>query len=206
MFGLTAPALDIWNAVEIVMLGINMLMLFSSLLSKNQQLKVLNEANAESVLRTLVDGIPQLAWIAKADGWTFFFNRQWYEYTGMSFKELEGWGWQKIHDQDALPRITSQWLLSIQEKVPSDMEYRLRSSDGEYRWFLARVLPFFDSSGELIYWFGTCTDIDRKHKLYEESTKSLETLQKLQELTAKLSDDSISDVDMSVQEDDNSPD
>jgi len=30
----------------------------------------------------LADNLPQLAWMATADGWIFWYNCQWYDYTG----------------------------------------------------------------------------------------------------------------------------
>ena len=48
--------------------------------------------------RALLDLMPQLVWMANADGYIFWYNRQWYEYTGTTPAQMEGWGWQSVHD------------------------------------------------------------------------------------------------------------
>src|SRR5262249_46237030 len=42
---------------------------------------------------------------------------------------------------------------------PYDVEYRVRHRDGEYRWFKTRGVPVRDGGGNIVKWFGTCTDI-----------------------------------------------
>ena len=54
----------------------------------------------EEQFRTLADNIPQLAWMARPDGWIFWYNRRWYEYTGTTLEQMEGWGWQAVHDPE----------------------------------------------------------------------------------------------------------
>ena len=46
----------------------------------------------------MADSIPQLAWIAKADGFIYWYNKRWYEYTGTTPHQMDGWGWQSVHD------------------------------------------------------------------------------------------------------------
>ena len=58
---------------------------------------------SERQLATLADTIPHLAWIANAAGIIFWYNRRWYEYTGTEPKDMEGWGWQSVHDPQTLP-------------------------------------------------------------------------------------------------------
>jgi PAS domain-containing protein len=65
--------------------------------------KVVRES--EDQFRTMADSIPQLAWIAKADGFIHWYNRRWYEYTGTKPEEMEGWGWQTVHDPLLLPKV-----------------------------------------------------------------------------------------------------
>ena len=58
----------------------------------------------------LADGIPQLAWMARADGSIYWFNRRWHEYTGTLPEDMEGWGWQTVHDPAVLPTRTIRLL------------------------------------------------------------------------------------------------
>ena len=96
---------------------------------------------SEEKLRLLADTIPQLAWMARPDGHIFWYNRRWYEYTGTTPEEMEGWGWQSVHDPDVLPKVVDRWQGSIASGEPFDMVFPLRGSDGQYRPFLTRVNP-----------------------------------------------------------------
>src|ERR1019366_8613167 len=64
---------------------------------------------SETQFRTLANTIPQLCWMANADGWIFWYNDRWYEYTGMAPEQMEGWGWQAVHDAAALPKVLERW-------------------------------------------------------------------------------------------------
>jgi PAS domain-containing protein len=68
---------------------------------------------ASADFAALADNLPQLAWIAEADGWIFWYNRRWYEYTGTTPAEMAGWGWQSVHDPRTLPSVLERWRASI---------------------------------------------------------------------------------------------
>ncbi|HLM60790.1 MAG TPA: PAS domain S-box protein, partial [Pyrinomonadaceae bacterium] len=116
---------------------------------------------SEEQFRTLSDSIPQLAWMAEPDGSIFWYNERWYEYTGTTPEQMEGWGWQSVHDAEILPQVLSGWRDSIATGKSFEMEFPLkRGSDSTFRWFLTRVLPIRDSEGRIMRWFGTNTDIE----------------------------------------------
>ncbi len=116
---------------------------------------------SEEELRALADSIPQLAWMADPTGNIFWYNRGWYEYTGTTFEEMQGWGWQTVHDPAFLPLVVERWTASIESRQPFDMEFPLRGQDGVFQWFLTRVNPVLDGQGEVVRWFGTNTNVDR---------------------------------------------
>ena len=122
---------------------------------------------SEEKLRLLADTIPQLAWMARPDGHIFWYNRRWYDYTGTTPEEMEGWGWQSVHDPQMLPAVLERWKGSITSGEPFDMVFPLRGSDGQYRPFLTRVNPLKDESGRTLYWFGTNTDIGEIKRMEE---------------------------------------
>ena len=53
---------------------------------------------SEDRFRTMANAIPQLAWIAQPDGYIYWYNERWYSYTGTTPEQMEGWGWQSVHD------------------------------------------------------------------------------------------------------------
>ena len=119
--------------------------------------------HSEERFRTMANAIPQLAWTARSDGSTYWYNQRWYDYTGTTPEAMEGWGWQSVHDPEVLPKVLEQWRASIATGRPFDMVFPLRGKDGQFRQFLTRVMPMKGADGQVIQWFGTNTDItDRK--------------------------------------------
>ena len=115
---------------------------------------------SEFRLQSFVDALPALAWIANRDGYITWFNARWYEYTGTTPQQMEGWGWQSVHDPAVLPDVIRQWTGSIASGNEFNMIFPLRGADGIFRSFLTRILPFRDAEGEILHWFGTNTEID----------------------------------------------
>jgi PAS domain S-box-containing protein len=116
---------------------------------------------SEERFRTLANSIPQLAQMARADGFIFWYNQRWYDYTGTTPEQMEGWGWQSVHDPAVLPAVLSRWRDAIALAQPFEMEFPLRGADGTFRNFLNRVVPIKDSEGRVVKWFGTNTDVDQ---------------------------------------------
>jgi PAS domain S-box-containing protein len=115
---------------------------------------------SEEVLRALANTIPQLAWMAQADGAIVWFNERWFEYTGTTPDQVVGWGWQTTVEPTVLPAMLERWNASLKSGNPFEMEYPIRGADGQYRWFLTRVNPVRDRHGKVLRWFGTDTDVD----------------------------------------------
>ena len=115
--------------------------------------------SSEEQFRTLVDSIPNLAWWANGDGYITWYNQRWYEYTGTTPEQMEGWGWQSVHDPNILPSVLKRWKASIATGEPFDMEFPLLGADGVFRPFLTRVMPLKDTTGRVHRWFGTNTDV-----------------------------------------------
>jgi PAS domain S-box-containing protein len=110
--------------------------------------------------RVIADAVPQMMWSALADGWIDWYNARWYDYTGQTRDEAEGWGWQAVHHPEDLPEVMRAWPRSIATGEPFEMEFRLRGADGRFRWFLTRATPLRSDDGRVVRWFGTNTDID----------------------------------------------
>jgi PAS domain S-box-containing protein len=136
---------------------------------------------SENQFRTLANAIPQLSWTANADGWISWYNERWYQYTGTTPEQMEGWGWQSVHDPKMLPQVLERWKTSIATGTPLDMVFPLRGADGVYRPFLTRVMPVFDQDGKVTRWFGTNTDISEQRKIEEALRESEERLRLAQQ-------------------------
>ncbi len=107
----------------------------------------------------LADNMSQFAWIANADGWIYWYNKRWYDYTGTTLDEMQGWGWTKVHHPDHVDRVLLHISKCWETGSPWEDTFPLRGKDGNYRWFLSRALPIHDAEGRISCWFGSNTDI-----------------------------------------------
>ncbi len=114
---------------------------------------------SEERFRTLANNISQFAWMTDEKGWIFWYNQRWFDYTGTTLEEMEGWGWQKVHHPDHVQRVTEHFKQAIESGELWEDTFPLRGKDGRYRWFLSRALPIRDAEGRVLRWFGTNTDI-----------------------------------------------
>ncbi len=127
------------------------------------QLRVQQLRREERKLREAIETIPAMALILGPDGAVQFRNRGWVEYSGLSqLGKGERFEKTAIHPED-LDRIVRRWGASLASGEPYEDEMRIRRTDGEYRWFLARAVPLRDKRGKVVKWYGAATDIqDRK--------------------------------------------
>ncbi|QDU30721.1 Autoinducer 2 sensor kinase/phosphatase LuxQ [Anatilimnocola aggregata] len=123
---------------------------------------------SEEHFRTLADNISQLAWMADSDGALFWYNQRWYDYTGTTPAEMQGWGWQQVHHPDHLDRVVAKYKQAVAEGEQWEDTFPLRSKEGEYRWFLSRAVPIRDETGRVLHWFGTNTDVTEQRKMADE--------------------------------------
>lgn len=132
---------------------------------------------SEARFRQLADSMTQLAWVTEPDGYIFWYNKRWFEYTGTDLEEMLGDGWQKVHHPDHVSRVLNFLKEAWKKPEPWELTFPLRSASGEYRWFLTRAVPLTNSQGEIVQWFGTNTDIDEQIKIRQKLEKSQYDLQ-----------------------------
>jgi PAS domain S-box-containing protein len=131
-----------------------------------QELTALERASEERY-RALADAMPQIVWQAGVDGGATYFNRRWFEFTGMTPEESGPNIWTKVVHPDDLPVAMSRREETLRSGETFEVEYRFRATDGTYRWHLGRAIPIRGRTGEIEFWVGTATDIHDR-KLVEE--------------------------------------
>ncbi|HKE59879.1 MAG TPA: PAS domain-containing protein, partial [Pyrinomonadaceae bacterium] len=128
---------------------------------------------SERNLAAIIDTIPTTAWTTRSDGYCDFLNQGWLDYTGMTAEKAQGWGWADAIHPDDRQRLVEDWQSGLASGIPVDTEARIRRFDSAYRWFLIRANPLRDESGNILKWYGTCTDIEDR-KRGEESLRARE--------------------------------
>jgi PAS domain S-box-containing protein len=110
-------------------------------------------------------------------GGLFWYNKRWYDYTGTTYDEMQGWGWKKVHHPDHIDRATKNWTNALTEGKPWEDTFPLRNKEGEYRWFLSRAVPIHDDKGKILRWFGTNTDITERKKAEEQLNEAYKSVE-----------------------------
>lgn len=118
---------------------------------------------SEEQFRTLSNAIPQLAWMTDDKGWIHWYNQRWYDYTGTTLQEMQGWGWQTVHHPDLIDGVIKRFQKALDAGEDWEDTFLLRSKAGEYRWFLSRAQVLRNSDGSVRGWFGSNTDITEQH-------------------------------------------
>ena len=139
---------------------------------EDQSLVHTRAQESEAHFRTLADNISQLTWISDETGWRFWYNQRWYDYTGTTLQDMQGWGWQQVHHPDHVQRVTEKFRHYLAIGEIWEDTFPLRSKDGEYRWFLSHATPVKDKTGKVLSWFGTNTDVTDRIQI-EEALRQL---------------------------------
>jgi PAS domain S-box-containing protein len=127
----------------------------------------------EKRFRQLADSMPQIVWTANPDGYTDYYNRQWYSIMGA--EEIYGdESFVSLLHPDDRERALKEWHSVVASGNSYQVEYRfyVQQPAPGYRWFLARALPIKDESGQIVKWYGTCTDIDDVKRIEQSLRES----------------------------------
>jgi len=143
-------------------------------------------AASEQEFRNLAEAMPQIVWVTRPDGWNTYFNQHWMDYTGLSLEESLGHGWNKPFHPDDQMRAWDAWQEATTNISNYALECRLRRADGAYRWWLIRGEPQRDTAGQVLKWFGTCTDINDLKVAEMEVTRTNRALKLLSGCNAAL--------------------
>jgi PAS domain S-box-containing protein len=115
---------------------------------------------SEEQFRVFAQAVPNHVWASRPDGHLYWFNDRVYEYSGAAPGSLDGSAWAAIVHPDDLPDAAASWGEALKSGEIYETEFRVRSADGAYRWFLVRSHPVRDASGAIVNWIGTNTDIE----------------------------------------------
>ena len=131
-----------------------------------QELAELRRTSAERY-RQLADAMPQIVWTADAEGRATYYNRRWFEYTGLAESDVDDQAWARITHPEDLAQAVARREQTLASGGIFEIEYRFRSADGTWRWHLGRAVPIRHEDGTIDFWIGTATDIDDRKRTEE---------------------------------------
>ena len=143
---------------ELEQKALALLQLNSDLSSRNQELDA------------IVHTAPDIIFSRQADGTRDYISNRFYDYTGAAPDSAVGLGWLEYVHPDDKERSWAHWMRCVKSGEAYESEYRIRSVDGQYRWFRARAVPLRDPDANIMKWYGTCSDI-HDSKLLEQSIR-----------------------------------
>ncbi len=142
---------------------------------------------SEQRYRVLLEMLPEIIWTSTPDGSRDYYNRRWYDYTGMSFEHSRNTGWEQVLHPTDLRNCIGRLRDAHRSGDRYEMEYRLKRADGAYRWHLAIGFPLRGPDGAIIQWIGTCTDVHDQKQATEDLLQAHATLEvRVRERTAEL--------------------
>ncbi len=128
--------------------------------------------DSEERLRFIAESMPQKIFTAKADGSVDYFNRQWMEFTGLSFEQIRDWGWKQFIHPDDVEETLRRWTHAVANGEYFEMETRFRRHDGVYRWHLSRAQAMRDAEGQVLMWTGSNTDIEEMRQAKDQAERA----------------------------------
>jgi PAS domain S-box-containing protein len=123
-------------------------------------------------LRFMAESMPQKIFTASATGEVDYLNRQWLEFTGLTFEQLKGWGWKQVIHPEESEENMRLWKRAIGSGEDIQLDHRIRGRDGVYRWHLSRARAMRDPAGRVLMWIGSDTDVDDARRTMEEVARS----------------------------------
>jgi PAS domain S-box-containing protein len=108
--------------------------------------------------------MPQIVWTADREGRATYYNRRFFEYTGLASGDIGGSEWMQILHPDDLGRTITLRKRTLATGDVFEVEYRFKNAEDVYRWHLGRAVPVRGSDGEIDFWVGTATDIDAQKR------------------------------------------
>jgi diguanylate cyclase (GGDEF)-like protein/PAS domain S-box-containing protein len=175
------------SIVSFFVLVLTMTMAFLDRLLTTQKAIGNAARTGEEQFRTLAEAIPQIVWTTGPDGSSDYANKRWYEVMRLTEAQTLVTGWlDMIHPDDRAPCLEA-WERSLRIGENFEFQYRLRDERKGFRWYLGRATPLRDSSGAVIKWFGTCTDVeDQRHQLEILEEQIKERTEELAETNTRL--------------------
>ena len=127
---------------------------------------------SEARFRNMADSAPVMLWLVDETGYCTYLNTRWYEYTGQTVEQAEGFGWLDASHPDDKQRAGEIFLDALSRKEGFRLEYRLRRKDGVYRWAIDAAEPRFTPDGGFLGYIGSVIDIDERHEMSARSPRA----------------------------------
>jgi PAS domain S-box-containing protein len=130
-----------------------------------QQEREAFEHRSEARFHQLLDAVPICVVVTNSERRPFYWNQSAMRYTGVATEHLNRAGplFESVHPDD-LGHLAAEWTTAEHGRRPFELKFRIRRSDGSYRWHLGRGVPQLDENQAITGWILTATDIEEQHQ------------------------------------------
>jgi PAS domain S-box-containing protein len=149
-------------------------------IAKQREEEALRESEAR--FRDMADSAPVMIWISRADGSCTYLNKRWQEFTGQTTDRGLGNGWLDALHPDDQARVDEEFARANEQREHVQMEYRIRRTDGEYRWVIDSAQPRMSEGGEFLGYIGSVFDITERKQVEDVRQRNLERTRALHEI------------------------
>jgi signal transduction histidine kinase len=120
-------------------------------------------------VQAILNLLPTYTWYSAPSGGLVFVNKRTAEYLGVPKDHPLRFGidigaqwddWVPLLHPDDQEEARKYWSNLLRTGEGGEHSYRVRSAQGDYRWFLTRIEPLRASDGTLLLWFGAALDIE----------------------------------------------
>jgi PAS domain S-box-containing protein len=115
----------------------------------------------------LAESNPQMLWVRDVDGNLKEVSSRWLQLTGMSKEDALNLGWLEALHPDDLGHAMKAFREAMHTGKPIEVEYRVKTADGYWKWLRSRGSPCFGPSGRILDWHGGTEEIDESRQLVE---------------------------------------
>ncbi|MEO8088659.1 MAG: PAS domain S-box protein [Bacteroidota bacterium] len=137
---------------------------------------------SEDRFMALANNAPVGIYYNNPDGKCVFVNKQWMEYSGLTFRESIGKGWiNALHPEDRAEMESNSFENRLEMKEFTS-DYRVVHTSGRLYWLRSKSSPFVDEKGKLLGYIGTVIDLTNDKLFGQEIAE----VNKKLELTIKL--------------------
>lgn len=141
---------------------------------------------SELYFRRLADTVPATIWRTEKDGSCSYLNKSWYDITGQTPEEAQGFGWLNATHPDDIEEVGKVFQNANTRQVPFQAVYRLRQKNGDYRWVIDRGSSRFDETGAFEGYIGSVIDVHEQKTAAEKIRESEEQFRTLAETLPQL--------------------
>ncbi len=134
---------------------------------------------SEARFRTMADNAPVMIWVGDPSGKCIYVNKQWVEFTGLSFEKSISQGWREVLEPHYISEYREIFEAAVQESGSFKLEMRMRRRDGKLRWTMNTAMPRFGVNGEFLGHIGSIIDITEIKEAEQKVKQNAELLQKL---------------------------